>query len=83
MMTVKELRLCLDDFSDNDLVEAFEMEETEDVGLFNILGIFRSILAPPGSLPEAGEPIGHISTSLSEVIMYSKEEDDVQGGANT
>lgn len=70
MITIKELRLQLDDFSDIDLVEAYELDEN-DVELSNILGIFKGVPVPPGWPPVCGEPIGHINTLLSETVIYT------------
>lgn len=64
MITVTELRSRLSHFSDGDLVSAIEDDES------NLLAVHESLPVVPGSLPEAGEPRGAISTISGEVIVY-------------
>ena len=76
MITIKNLRDMLDNFSDSDLVEAYEFSGDEDISLWNTLGIFKG--GPSwvqGKLPDSDEPIGHISTILSEATVFIGEAD--------
>ena len=76
MITIKNLKDMLGGFSDTDLVEAYEFGEDEDATLFNILGVFRGRLGwAQGKLPTGDEPpIGLISTTIGDVIVFTGEE---------
>jgi len=78
MMTVGDLKLILDDFSDNDLVEAYEFGDTEHITLSNVLGIFRAKPQPPGKLPICGGPIGYISTTIGKVTVFTEGEESYE-----
>ncbi|KKL90488.1 hypothetical protein LCGC14_1904210 [marine sediment metagenome] len=78
MITIRNLRAMLDDFSDNDLVEAYEFEKDDDqYYLWNILGVFKGGLNwVQGKLPTGDEPpIGMISTNAAEVTVFTVESD--------
>lgn len=72
MITIKELKLMLGHFSETDLVEAYELDK-DDVELSNILGIFKSVPTVVGEFPICGEAVGHISTLISETVIYGGE----------
>lgn len=76
MITVKDLKDMLASFSNEDLVEAYQFDG-DNAALWNVLGVFKGGLGwVQGKLPTGNEPpIGFISTLISEVVVFTEDEE--------